>query len=144
MYEARGERLKQYKTYQKVLVCVLPVLALGVLYVVPQMVLHTLPLPGCVTYILFHINCPGCGLTRSVYALVNGDILMSLRQNIFVIAGIVLGAVYYLEFALAFFGKQFRIKLLHSVKFWYIIIAVLVVYTVARNIIPAIAPIEIF
>lgn len=39
-------------------------------------------LPGCFLYETTSIYCPGCGGTRAVYALLHGDILLCLRNNI--------------------------------------------------------------
>lgn len=39
----------------------------------------------CLTYNLFKIPCPGCGLTTSLVSLLHGDILKSLQYNILTI-----------------------------------------------------------
>ena len=51
-------------------------------------------LPGCVLYTATGIYCPGCGGTRSVYALLRGDIIKSLYYHPFVFYM----AVYYLPY----------------------------------------------
>ena len=35
----------------------------------------------CIVQILFHVDCPGCGLTRAAIALFKGDIMGSLHYN---------------------------------------------------------------
>lgn len=58
-----------------------------------------------------------------------------------VIGGILLGAVYYIEYALKVFGKNVNFKVLHNRKIIYILLMVLGLFAVARNFIPYIAPI---
>lgn len=48
----------------------------------------------CPTWMVFHVPCPGCGLTRAVYALLCGDFALSWRFHplapLFLLAGILL------------------------------------------------------
>jgi hypothetical protein len=37
--------------------------------------------PPCLSRVLFHVSCPGCGLTRSLVALWHGDLLTSFRYH---------------------------------------------------------------
>src|ERR1700761_8906128 len=46
--------------------------------------------PVCRFHQLTGLNCPGCGATRALYALLHGDVLLALRDNALVL---VLGAV---------------------------------------------------
>ncbi|HKD35417.1 MAG TPA: DUF2752 domain-containing protein [Pirellulales bacterium] len=40
------------------------------------------PLPSlCLSQSLFHVSCPGCGLTRSFIYLAHGDLQSSLRMH---------------------------------------------------------------
>lgn len=79
-------------------------------------------------------------MTRSVIALVNGDILLSLRQNAFIIVGIIIAVLFYIEFAVRAFGVDFRLPF-HKTKYLYILLIIMGIYAVLRNIIPQIAPI---
>ncbi|MEE3333145.1 MAG: DUF2752 domain-containing protein [Ruminococcus sp.] len=126
---------------KKASVCILPFIALAILYIALIAAGPYIPNIGCFYYDVFHFYCPGCGFTRSVYALLRGDLLLSLRQNPFLVSGLILGLMYYTEFALKVFGFSFRIKLLHSKWFFIILAAVVVIYTILKNIIPALAPI---
>ena len=41
--------------------------------------------PVCEFHRLTGLNCPGCGMTRGFYALLHGDILTALHDNVLVI-----------------------------------------------------------
>ncbi len=79
-------------------------------------------------------------MTRAAAALIHGDILLSLRQNLMLVLGIIIFAVYYLEFAIWAFGKPVRFPI-HNIKLLYVFLAFLAIYSIARNFVPAIAPI---
>lgn len=71
----------------------------------------------------------------------HGDILLALRQNAVVIAAIIVLLALYIELVLRVFGKNVRFPLIHNPKFYFIMLALWLVYAVARNFIPEIAPI---
>lgn len=125
---------------KKILVFVVPLFSVVLLYLIALFVAKNITLPPCITYTFFHIYCPGCGMTRSVISLLNGDILLSLRQNVFIVLGVVILLLYYIEFVLKVFGRNIRFPI-HSGKFIYGILIFSVVYSVARNFLPFIAPI---
>ncbi len=133
--------MKKYKLYQKVLVCILPFVTVVFLYFGAKFALEYITLPPCMLYQVTGIHCTSCGATRSVEALVNGDILLSLRQNLLVILGIICAVVFYFElFCNVVLEKKVRTPL-RSLKFLWAIMIFAFVYTVLRNIFPIIAPI---
>ncbi|WP_301965512.1 DUF2752 domain-containing protein [Ruminococcus sp.] len=99
-------------------------------------------MPPCYIHHFTGLYCPGCGATRAVYALVNGDILLSLRQNAFLAVGIVIVLILYIQFVLRAFGKKIN-TFINMQGFIWIMFALLIVYTILRNIFPALAPVEI-
>ncbi len=50
--------------------------------------------PVCTFHRLTGLNCPGCGMTRALYALLHGDFSTALRDNALLVLG------------LAFFGLR--------------------------------------
>ena len=134
--------IKPYKTYQKILVLILPFASLFLCYLICAFVFKYISLPPCYIHHFTGLYCPGCGATRAVYALVHGDILLSLRQNAFLAVGIVIVLILYIQFVLRAFGKKIN-TFINMQGFIWIMFALLIVYTILRNIFPALAPVEI-
>ena len=131
----------QYKTHHKVLVLVIPIASLTVLGLIAALILKYFTLWECPVHQRFHTWCPSCGATRALTALMHGDILLALRQNAVVIAAIIVLLALYIELLLRVLGKNGRFPLIHDPKFYFIMLALWLVYAVARNFIPEIAPI---
>lgn len=135
------ESLKRYKTYQKVLVILLPFVSIAALWLLAHFGLKYVMLPECNFYKWTGLYCPGCGDTRAVIALMNGDIPLSLRQNALIIVLLLILIVLYIELLLkVVFEKRFKSPVL-NLKFLWIFLILFAVYSVVRNFIPAIAPI---
>ena len=96
-------------------------------------------LPGCTFHLIFKKSCPGCGGTRSFLALINGDILLSLRYNALPLFFLILGILFYIEAIARAFGKRIVI-VPRSNAFIYCSIAVFLIYFVVRNFIPELNP----
>ncbi|WP_429143824.1 DUF2752 domain-containing protein [Anaerotaenia torta] len=96
-------------------------------------------LPACSLYSRFHLLCPACGNTRSVTALLHGDIAEALHYNPVPALLALLILLAYIEFAAHSFGRNLRI-LPRSLSFYLVLIALLVVYFIARNLYPPLAP----
>ncbi len=70
---------------------ILPVIGYTVFFTAAAVFLNYFPpgktefLPQCISYSVFHFYCPGCGCTRALYLLSQGDLAGSLRQNLLLI-----------------------------------------------------------
>jgi len=45
--------------------------------------------PTCAFHRWTGLNCPGCGMTRALYALLHGDVRTALRDNALLVVGLV-------------------------------------------------------
>ena len=133
----------QYKRWQKALVIIVPFVALAVSGAAAYLILRYVTLWPCPSFTLLQIYCPGCGSTRAVAALLHGDVLMALRQNLAIPVMLLLAVLYYLEFALKIWGVRFRFPLLHNKVFITALFVFWLIYAIIRNFVPAIAPIEV-
>lgn len=57
--------------------------ALAVLFFFNPTTYHFYPV--CLFHQVTGLNCPGCGMTRAMYALLHGDFLTALRDNAFLL-----------------------------------------------------------
>ena len=85
--------------------------------------------------------CAGCGETRAVNALLEGNVLLALRQNALIIIALLVAIILYIETILkVVFEKKFK-SLILNYKFMWTFLGFLFVYSILRNFIPQIAPI---
>ncbi|MBU9724892.1 DUF2752 domain-containing protein [Diplocloster modestus] len=95
--------------------------------------------PACLFRRMTGFYCPGCGNTRSVLALLHGDIFTSLRYNITpVVLGIVLSLLY-VEGLTYVFGRHRKI-LPRDCRFWWVVLSLMFLYFIARNFFPYLIP----
>lgn len=117
-----------------------PVLLLIVFLLRRQITEWSVILGKCTFHELTGYHCPGCGNTRSVKALLRGDIVLSLRNNPTILFLTLVGAAFYIEILLSVLGK--KIKLFpRNAAFWYTVLALFMIFFVVRNIFDFLAPI---
>ena len=91
--------------------------------------------PKCIFYALTGYYCPACGNTRSVLALINGNILVSLHYNIVPVFLFLVILCFYIENAFSLFGRKIII-FPRSDKLLYSLTGFFVFYFIIRNFIP--------
>ncbi len=96
-------------------------------------------IPSCFLYQKLHLYCPACGNTRSISALLQGDVLTSIQYNITPVLILLLAVLAYTEFVATSFFKPIRL-LPRKLWFYLILIALLLIYYIARNLSPVLAP----
>lgn len=128
------------KSFAKRITILIPFILIILYYVSDDVrTLMTTYLPPCLIYSIYHVYCPACGNTRSVTALLHGDVLTSLRFNIVPILLVIFAFLSYIELATFGFGKPVRL-LPRKLSFYLILIAVLLFYFIVRNFIPYLTP----
>lgn len=133
--------MKNLKIYQKVILIILPLLLpVAVYFIASFFADSTKYLPPCFSYTFLKIYCTGCGATRSVLALLNGDVLLSLRQNPLVVVSILLYVWLYIELLFRVFSKKPPFTILKEKYLWWFL-AIMIIWTILRNIFPILAPI---
>ncbi len=88
--------------------------------------------PACQFHRFTGLNCPGCGMTRALHALLHGDFATALRDNALLVFGLSLLAVR---------GAWFGVKKLRGqplgeflpMKILWVLLAVMLVFTGLRN-----------
>lgn len=88
----------------------------------------------CLLYAIFGIYCPGCGGTRSVLALLKGNILQSFYYHPIVLYTVVMYGWYLISNTIQWISKE-KIKIGTSFHSWYGVaaIVILVVNWIVRN-----------
>ena len=93
--------------------------------------------PICQFHRLTGLNCPGCGMTRALYALLHGNFSTALRDNALLVFALVAAAVRSAWLAVNKHRKRPRGDFFPMKLLWPLLAAIMV-FTVLRNL-PAFA-----
>lgn len=127
-----NEKSEKNRFLYKIIIILIPLILILVFWHRDRIIYIGSLLPPCLIYSLFNIYCPACGNTRSVTALLKGDILTSLRYNIIPFLLLSFGICAYIELVTYSFGK--RLHILPRKPIFYILLGVFVaVYLIIRN-----------
>jgi hypothetical protein len=88
--------------------------------------------PACLFHSLTGLNCPGCGMTRALYALLHGEFRLALKDNaLFVLtsAVLVIGSIRFLWLKAAGQPAAFNV----AAKFLWLFLATAFAFAVIRN-----------
>ena len=98
-------------------------------------ILFKFPIP-CLFKKLFSLSCPACGLTRSIFALLNLNILTSLYYNILGIPVFLLLVITYFLIVIDFIKKENYLSsfYLFIVKYYKLIICLFILSFIINNI----------
>jgi hypothetical protein len=88
--------------------------------------------PVCVFHALTGLNCPGCGMTRALYALLHGNFTLALKDNALFVTSLAMMAIWGVHFIFRKLKNQpttFDV----SPKFLWTFLVVAFVFAVVRN-----------
>jgi hypothetical protein len=90
--------------------------------------------PQCPLHAMTGLNCPGCGMTRGVHALLNGDILSALHFNALLPFILFIGGYFLVSlFLVAVRGRGLSVKGLPPFAMWSFLI-IGITFSILRNI----------
>jgi Protein of unknown function (DUF2752) len=88
--------------------------------------------PTCMFHEMTGLNCPGCGATRAVYALLHGRILTALRDNsLFILSGAILTIMNVRFVWRTMRGQPAEFNLPAGFLWTFLVVAI--VFTILRN-----------
>jgi len=88
--------------------------------------------PACLFHQLTGLNCPGCGGTRALYALLHGQFSIALKDNALFVLSLPALAVWSAWFGLRKM-RGLPVKFKISPKFLWAIFAIMLLFGVLRN-----------
>ena len=89
--------------------------------------------PKCSLYVATGYTCPGCGSTRALYHLTQGNVLEAFRLNPGLITLLLLSVTDYTRYAIAVKqAKRFQ-TLFCNMKLIFTVLGVMLIYGIIRN-----------
>ena len=94
----------------------------------------------CIFHEITHLYCPGCGITRAIFSLLELDIKQALKQNLLII---------FLPLIIIYIINYIKIKLnkenvdpskIFPKSIWYILLIITITYGILRNYLSILQP----
>lgn len=126
--------------FRKFIVVICPAAALACILMKEQIAALAVKFPKCLFYAATGYYCTGCGNTRSVLHILEGEFLLSLRCNPAPLILIISALLLYIENVLELLGYSVRL-LPRKLWFWLSLVGLYVIWCVVRNFISFLKPV---
>jgi len=97
----------------------------------------------CPIHGILHLYCPGCGITRMFISLFKFDFISAFRANQFVFILLPFAIVLYINYIYSILNNKKSWYEQTPEWIYYVLIILALIFGILRNIIPALAPIEL-
>lgn len=87
----------------------------------------------CPIHEITNLYCPGCGVTRMLLAIINGDFYQAFRYNPLLFCLIPFLIFYYGNVIYSYYRKKENLFLRFEPQLWYFLIFLFILYGVVRN-----------
>lgn len=94
----------------------------------------------CPVYEATGLYCLGCGATRSVMAMLRGDLPLAFHSNPGIPLLLVCAVLYYIQKIFEAFGKRLRL-VPWGIPFWVTFLVLQSIWAIIRNFVPAMQPV---
>jgi hypothetical protein len=81
---------------------------------------------------ILHIWCSGCGGTRMINSIIEGNFYQAFRYNPLLFILLIIGIIYFIFMIIVYIKK--KVIVLPSKYVWIFIISLLIIYMILRNI----------
>src|SRR6476619_3340596 len=91
--------------------------------------------PKCIFYTFTGLYCLGCGSQRAVVALLHGNVLAALSNNLLAVTALPFLTYSFIIFCLNTIAKKhFKVKIFYSPAFTRVVLILVIIFGIARNI----------